>query len=55
MMTKCSPLRASLMQRVAPMALGSALLGRKVGDRITYQAPGGSFTYEVVGCEPFRP
>ncbi|TMK86047.1 MAG: transcription elongation factor GreA [Actinobacteria bacterium] len=35
--------------------LGSALLGRKVGDRITYQAPGGSFTYEVVGCEPFRP
>jgi len=35
--------------------LGSALLGRRVGDRVTYQAPGGKFTYQVVRCEPFRP
>ena len=35
--------------------LGSALLGRRVGDRVTYEAPGGRFTYEVVRCEPFRP
>ena len=35
--------------------LGSALLGRRVGDRVTYEAPGGKFTYEVVRCEPFRP
>jgi transcription elongation factor GreA len=35
--------------------LGSALLGRRVGDRVTYEAPGGTFTYEVVLCEAFRP
>lgn len=35
--------------------LGQALLGRRVGDRITYQAPGGLFAYEVVALEPFRP
>jgi transcription elongation factor GreA len=35
--------------------LGSALLGRKVGDKVTYEAPGGTFTYQVVRCEPFRP
>jgi transcription elongation factor GreA len=31
--------------------LGQALLGKKVGDRVTYEAPGGTFTYEVVGLE----
>ncbi|TML02240.1 MAG: transcription elongation factor GreA [Actinobacteria bacterium] len=35
--------------------LGSALLGRRVGDRVTYEAPGGTFTYQVVRCEAFRP
>ena len=35
--------------------LGQALLGRRVGDRITYQAPGGLFAYEVVALEPFVP
>jgi transcription elongation factor GreA len=35
--------------------LGQALLGRRVGDRITYQAPGGSFAYEVRALEPFLP
>jgi transcription elongation factor GreA len=35
--------------------LGSALLGRRVGDRITYEAPGGVFTYEVVSFEMYRP
>jgi transcription elongation factor GreA len=35
--------------------LGQALLGRRVGDRITYQAPGGLFAYEVVALEPFLP
>jgi transcription elongation factor GreA len=35
--------------------LGSALLGRRVGDRVTYEAPGGTFTYQVVHCEAFRP
>jgi len=34
---------------------GSALLGAKVGDRVKYQAPGGTFEYEVVKIEPYRP
>jgi len=32
--------------------LGKALLGCKIGDKVTYDAPGGSFTYEVVKIEP---
>jgi transcription elongation factor GreA len=35
--------------------LGSALLGCRVGDRVTYDAPGGTFTYEVVRLQPYRP
>lgn len=31
--------------------LGQALLGKKVGDRVSYEAPGGTFTYEVVSLE----
>lgn len=31
--------------------LGQALLGKRVGDKVTYQAPGGTFTYEVVALE----
>jgi transcription elongation factor GreA len=34
---------------------GSALLGRKAGDRVKYEAPGGTFAYEVVRFEPYRP
>jgi transcription elongation factor GreA len=29
--------------------LGQALLGKRVGDTVTYEAPGGTFTYEVIG------
>src|SRR5687768_11104555 len=32
--------------------LGTALLGRRVGDKVTYKAPGGTFTYEVVSLKP---
>jgi transcription elongation factor GreA len=35
--------------------LGSALMGRRVGDQVTYEAPGGVFTYEVLSFAPFRP
>jgi transcription elongation factor GreA len=35
--------------------LGSALLGKKAGDRLSYEAPGGTFAYEVVRFEPYRP
>jgi transcription elongation factor GreA len=32
--------------------LGQALLGKRIGDQVTYDAPGGTFTYEIVGLEP---
>ena len=35
--------------------LGSALMGRRVGERVTYEAPGGVFTYEVLSFAPFVP
>ena len=35
--------------------LGKALLGRRVGDQVSYQAPGGTFTYQVVALAPHRP
>jgi transcription elongation factor GreA len=31
--------------------LGQALLGKRVGDRVTYEAPGGTFTYEIVALQ----
>src|SRR5690554_1903103 len=34
--------------------LGSALLGAAVGDRVTYEAPGGTFSVEVKAIEPYR-
>jgi len=35
--------------------LGSALVGKRIGDLVTYEAPGGTFTYEVVALEPHLP
>ncbi len=32
--------------------LGQALLGKRVGDQVTYEAPGGKFTYEIVELKP---
>lgn len=32
--------------------LGQALLGKRIGDQVTYDAPGGTFTYEIVGLQP---
>lgn len=29
--------------------LGQALLGKRVGEQLSYEAPGGTFSYEVVG------
>jgi transcription elongation GreA/GreB family factor len=39
----------------ASSPLGSALMGKAVGDQVTYKAPGGEFTYEVLSIEPYRP
>lgn len=33
--------------------LGAALLGRSPGDAVTYQAPGGTFTYRVKEVRPY--
>jgi transcription elongation factor GreA len=35
--------------------LGSALVGKRVGDRVSYQAPGGLFAYQIVEVAPHRP
>ena len=34
--------------------LGSALVGAEVGDEVTYQAPGGTFSVKVVAIMPFE-
>ncbi len=34
---------------------GRALMGRRVGDEVSYEAPGGRFTYHVVRLEVHRP
>ena len=33
--------------------LGGALLGARIGDDVSYEAPGGMFTVSVVGIRPF--
>jgi transcription elongation factor GreA len=38
----------------ASSPLGAVLLGGRSGDRVTYEAPGGMFTYEIVSFEPYR-
>ncbi|HEX2090450.1 MAG TPA: transcription elongation factor GreA [Actinomycetota bacterium] len=41
--------RAPGVRTITPNSpLGSVLLGRRVGDRVTYEAPGGTFAYEVI-------
>jgi transcription elongation factor GreA len=35
--------------------LGQALIGSRSGDHVSYEAPGGRFTYQVVSFEPFLP
>ena len=34
--------------------LGSALLGAKPGDEVSYEAPGGTFTYRVTGVRVYE-
>jgi len=33
--------------------LGSALIGKRPGDQVVYEAPGGNFTYEIVAIRPW--
>ena len=47
--------RVSGVQTAAPDGpLGSALLGAAVGDQVTYEAPGGTFTYTIESIRPFE-
>lgn len=32
---------------------GAALVGKRPGDRVVYEAPGGNFTYEIVAVKPW--
>ena len=42
-------------QLVSPSGpLGRALLGARPGDKVAYQAPGGTFTVDVVAVRPFE-
>jgi transcription elongation factor GreA len=34
--------------------LGAALMGARVGDVVTYQAPGGAFSVTITATEPYR-
>jgi transcription elongation factor GreA len=34
--------------------LGAALMGARVGDTVTYQAPGGAFSVTITATEPYR-
>jgi transcription elongation factor GreA len=48
--------RAPGVRTVTPSSpLGSVLLGRRVGDQVTYEAPGGTFAYEVVAIRTHQP
>ena len=44
-----------LGSREAPWDVESALLGKRVGEQVTYEAPGGTFTYEVVDLRAYQP
>ena len=47
--------RVSGVQTAAPDGpLGKALIGSAVGDSVTYEAPGGKFTYTVESIRPFE-
>ena len=47
--------RVSGVQTAAPDGpLGSALMGAEAGRQVTYEAPGGTFTYTVENIRPFE-
>ena len=47
--------RAPGARTITPASpFGSAIVGARQGDEVSYQAPGGAFRYRVVGFQPFR-
>ncbi len=48
--------RAPGVRTVTPSSpFGSVLMGRRVGDRVEYEAPGGTFAYQVVAISTHHP
>jgi len=46
--------RAKGARTVTPKSpFGAALLGKRPGDSVVYEAPGGNFTYEIVSVKPW--
>ena len=46
--------RASGARTVTPKSpFGAALLGKRPGDSVVYEAPGGNFTYNIVSVQPW--
>jgi transcription elongation factor GreA len=46
--------RAKGARTITPKSpLGAVLVGKREGDKVTYEAPGGSFTYEIVSIRPW--
>jgi transcription elongation factor GreA len=46
--------RARGARTITPKSpLGSALVGKRPGDEVVYEAPGGNFTYEIVSVKPW--
>lgn len=46
--------RAKGARTITPKSpFGSALVGKRPGDQVVYEAPGGNFTYEIVSIKPW--
>jgi transcription elongation factor GreA len=46
--------RAKGARTITPKSpFGSALVGKRPGDHVIYEAPGGNFTYEIVSVHPW--
>ncbi len=46
--------RAKGARTITPRSpLGAVLVGRRAGDKVSYEAPGGSFTYEILTIRPW--
>jgi transcription elongation factor GreA len=46
--------RAKGARTITPKSpFGSALMGKRPGDQVVYEAPGGNFTYEIMSVQPW--
>lgn len=46
--------RAKGARTITPRSpLGAVLVGKREGDKVTYEAPGGNFSYEIISIRPW--